>query len=685
MFRALTFVTVRQQHHQTRHAQPFGFARADELVNDDLCTVGKITELGFPQNQRMRFGKGDAIFEAQNTGFGQGRVEDFKLGLAGTDVVERGVFCLVGLIDQFCVTLREGAALAILTGQTHRCAFAHQGAECEGFTGCPVDAFAGFEHLGLGLELAQDFLVDVIVAGRGRKCPANFLQQVVFHTGLTGPVRIFAVRGGEARPFAFEPVCLVRAIGFGGLEFVVKVVLEFLIQFLDAFFGQKTFLDQLLGVDVLGGRVFADHVIHLGLGEGRFVAFIVAKAAIAEHVDDNVLFEFLTEFGRDACGVNHGFWVVTIDMDDRRLNDLGNIRAVRRRTAIGRLGGETDLVVDDKVDRTAGTIAFEVRQIEGFSDKTLTGKGRIPVKEDTHDLFACGVLALCLFGADLAQNDGVYRFEVGRVRGQRQVNNVTVKFAVSGRPKVIFDVTRAHHVVRLGRVAHEFREDRLERFVEHIGQNVQTTTVRHAEHDLADAKLAAAFEDLFKGRHQGFATVDAETLGADIFGVQIVFETFGFDQTFKDGFLAACGKLCLVADAFDALLNPGFLFGFLDMHEFDADRAAIGFAGQRYDLTNGRGFKAKNIGDVDRTIHVGFGEAIGFRIEFRVWIARGKAQRIKIRFEMAAHAIGADQHQGANRIMCRGTDGVGADRRGLLCGVGRRCVTAIGGTFGVAL
>lgn len=83
---------MRQQHHQTGHTQPFGFARADELVNNDLCTVGKITELGFPENQRMRFCKGDAVFKAKNTSFGQWRVENLKLGLTGTDVIERVYF-----------------------------------------------------------------------------------------------------------------------------------------------------------------------------------------------------------------------------------------------------------------------------------------------------------------------------------------------------------------------------------------------------------------------------------------------------------------------------------------------------------------------------------------------------------------------------------------------------------------
>jgi hypothetical protein len=48
MFRSLSFVAVREKQNDARREIPFVFAGADELVDDDLCAVGKITELGFP-------------------------------------------------------------------------------------------------------------------------------------------------------------------------------------------------------------------------------------------------------------------------------------------------------------------------------------------------------------------------------------------------------------------------------------------------------------------------------------------------------------------------------------------------------------------------------------------------------------------------------------------------------------
>ena len=71
MFRSLPFVTVRQQQHYSRQQIPFVFARRYELIDDDLRSIGKITELRFPQNQRLGEIAAEAIFESQNGSFGK--------------------------------------------------------------------------------------------------------------------------------------------------------------------------------------------------------------------------------------------------------------------------------------------------------------------------------------------------------------------------------------------------------------------------------------------------------------------------------------------------------------------------------------------------------------------------------------------------------------------------------------
>src|SRR3546814_9792592 len=74
--------------------------------------------------------------------------------------------------------------------------------------------------------------------------------------------------------------------------------------------GAGAIAHQLLGVELAHRRVLADRLVHQRLGEGRLVALVVAEAAIAEHVDHDVLVERLPEFGGDACHVGHRLRIV---------------------------------------------------------------------------------------------------------------------------------------------------------------------------------------------------------------------------------------------------------------------------------------------------------------------------------------------------------------------------------------
>lgn len=54
MLRALTIITVGEVNNQTSTLKPFPFASRNELVNDTLGVVGKVTELRFPDGQGIR-------------------------------------------------------------------------------------------------------------------------------------------------------------------------------------------------------------------------------------------------------------------------------------------------------------------------------------------------------------------------------------------------------------------------------------------------------------------------------------------------------------------------------------------------------------------------------------------------------------------------------------------------------
>ncbi len=95
MFSPLALVAVRQKHGQPAGPVPLGAAAGDKLVDDNLGAVGKIAELRFPDGQSFGKLEGVAVFEAENSGFGQRAVVDTEEGIVG-DRLQRRIRLAVG-------------------------------------------------------------------------------------------------------------------------------------------------------------------------------------------------------------------------------------------------------------------------------------------------------------------------------------------------------------------------------------------------------------------------------------------------------------------------------------------------------------------------------------------------------------------------------------------------------------
>ena len=66
MLRPLAFVAVRQQKYQAGEQVPFVFTRADELINYCLRHIREISELRFPQYQRLGIVSAVAVLKPEH-------------------------------------------------------------------------------------------------------------------------------------------------------------------------------------------------------------------------------------------------------------------------------------------------------------------------------------------------------------------------------------------------------------------------------------------------------------------------------------------------------------------------------------------------------------------------------------------------------------------------------------------
>ena len=183
----------------------------------------------------------------------------------------------------------------------------------------------------------------------------------------------------------------------------------------------------------------------------------------------------------------------------------------------------------------------------------------------------------------------------------------------------------------------------------------------HAQHDLLHAQRAAALDDLLEGRDHGLAAVKAETLGAGEAQIAEPLEAFGLHELGEDGALALAGEGDGLVRSLDALLHPGLFDGVGHMHEFEGDGVAIGAVQDRQHLGDGREFQAQHMIDEDLAIIILGREAIAGGMQFLVILAGLHAQRIELGLEVAAHAEGADHHEGAHAVAGGALDVGGGD------------------------
>ncbi len=208
--------------------------------------------------------------------------------------------------------------------------------------------------------------------------------------------------------------------------------------------GQQPILLEPLAVDLARRRVLADRLVHDRLGRGRLVRLVVAVAAVADEVDDDVLAEFHAVVEREARDEDHRFGVVGIHVEDRRLDHLGDVAAIERRARVcGLAGREADLVVDHDVQRPAGREAPRLRELQRLHDDALPRKRRVAVDEKRQNRAARGVAALLLPRAHRTLDHGIHHLEVRRVEREHDVDVAARRAQVRREALVILDVTGA--------------------------------------------------------------------------------------------------------------------------------------------------------------------------------------------------------------------------------------------------
>ena len=102
-----------------------------------------------------------------------------------------------------------------------------------------------------------------------------------------------------------------------------------------------------------------DFGVHQRIGEHRLIAFVMAKAPVADNIKHHISVEFLTEFRGHFGGVDYRLRVIPIDVKNRRFNHQGDVSGIGAGAAEMWCCGKTNLVVNHNMH---GATSFMANQ-----------------------------------------------------------------------------------------------------------------------------------------------------------------------------------------------------------------------------------------------------------------------------------------------------------------------------------
>ena len=636
---------MRQQQHQPAAAAPFGLAGTQELVDHYLRAVGEVAELRLPDHQLVRAGGGEAVFEGQHRLLGQHRVEAVESGLLLLQVLQRPPGALVPLfallVVKGSVAMEESAAADVLAGDSDVVSRGQQRRIREVLAHAPIDRQLAGAHLATVVDDLLHARMQRKVRRRLGKPLGQAQQFLLRHCG----VALFRIRCLDVR----RPVRARLALEVGddrvdqSTAFVQRGT-ESLDHPLGVIGADDALCRQLVGVKLARAGMGIDLLVHQRLGHHRLVLLVMTELAEADDVDHDVGTEFVPELHRHLRDEGHGFRIVAIDMEDRRLDHLEDVGAIERGPVVAQIGrGKADLVVHDQVHRAAGPVAARLREVERFLVDALAGHGGVAMDQHRHHFPLAVGAAAHLPRIDRAAHYGIDDLQVRGIEGQRQVHRPAGRGDVGRIAHVVLHVSGDKHLFLL---AFEFLEQHFRLLAQRVDQHIQPPAVGHADHHFLHAERAAAADQLVHRHDQRFAAFEREALLTDVFGVQVAFQRLGGSQPFQQTLLVVGGKQRRGADRLQARLNPALLADVRKVHVFGTDGPAVGLSQRfedlaqvRLDGTSGKRAAMKALPEVR------LGETVIRRIELGQRRPVVPLERVKLSPSIAQEAVGIDQLQ----------------------------------------
>ena len=300
---------------------------------------------------------------------------------------------------------------------------------------------------------------------------------------------------------------------------------------------QDTLVHEQISVHRPDGRVFLYGLGCQRLGVRRLVALVMAVPPVSDEIDDDVVVIFRSvrhgeSHGRETC-----LRVVSVDMEDREAEPLGEVAGVPCRPAMDRQRRESNLIVEDDVDCTARGVPLQPAEIEGFRNHALSGEGCISVDENGNYRRRISLRVLVVSGVlerpGHALYDRIHELEVAGIGSEGDVNRGPV-----GETQLALGALVILHVPGpldregpFGLDPLEFSDDLLVSEPHNVGQDVEAAAVGHPQHNPFGAHVGRLLEREIQHGNHDVGPLDGEALLAEVCIVEKLLQALDLGKT----------------------------------------------------------------------------------------------------------------------------------------------------------
>ena len=293
------------------------------------------------------------------------------------------------------------------------------------------------------------------------------------------------------------------------------------------------------------------------------------------------------------------------------------------------------------MQRAADGIAREAAHVERLLHHPFADKCRVAMDQDEQIPVPFGIAAAILPDPHATGGHGIDKFQMAGVGAQRQV------YGLPGRGQMVMLIAQMiFHVaaapLQFGIGIREFPEDGARTFAQDVGEHVQTPAMGHPQNNAGHALLTGVFDGEIQQRNQALAAFQGKALRPDEFCPDKLLEHHRVRQSRENAKLSLPAEGQPVLRALHAFLQPIAHPIIVNVHELNADGAAVGAAQPLDDLAQGQLTLRLHRRAGKGTVQVGLGESVTRQVELR-WGDFGLTQRVHMRDDVPAHSIAAHQ------------------------------------------